>query len=526
LSAFAETIQLAKHAVRGRRGVVAAQNRRAAVIGAEILAAGGDAVDAAIATSLALAATEPWMSGLGGGATMLVYRAAEGRAHAFDGGMVAPKALDPAAYPLTGDVAGDLFGWPQVVDDRNLKGPLSFAVPGGLAALGLAHGRFGRQPLAAHAAPAVAEARLGLEIDWYAALLIATAARDLRDFPGSASVYLPDGLPPVPSSVGGSVRLPLHGLADSLAQIGEEGTETLYRGGLAERLVADAAALGSPLAMADLAGYAATEAAPLSARYGAAEVFAMPGLFAGHTLLDCLARLEGQAFDGDWPEAAAFTAYARTLRQGYAQRLARDGHAADAMPPGDGPAPSCTSHLSVIDEAGNMVALTQTLLSLFGSKVVLPSTGILMNNGIMWFDPRPGRPNSMAPGARPLSNMCPVIAQDQAHRIALGASGGRKIMPAVMQLLSFVFDYDMSLEEAFAQGRIDVAGDGTVTASRDLPEPVRDALAAELGAVPARATAYPMRFACPVAVLHDLIENDHYGTAEVIHPWADAVAVE
>ena len=136
MDAFADTTQLAKHAVHGKNGVVAAQNRKAATVGAEVLAAGGDAVDAAIATSFALAATEPWMSGLGGGATMLVYRAETGTTHAIDGGMVSPQALDPAAYKLSGDTAADLFAWPAVEGDINLKGPHSFAVPGGLAALG------------------------------------------------------------------------------------------------------------------------------------------------------------------------------------------------------------------------------------------------------------------------------------------------------------------------------------------------------------------------------------------------------
>ena len=521
MSAFAETTRIAKFAVHGKRGVVAAQNRKAAAVGAEILAAGGDAVDAAIATSLALSATEPWMSGLGGGAAMLVYRADTGRTRAIDGGMVAPLALDPAAYPLTGELAGDLFGWPAVQDDRNLKGPMSFAVPGGLAALGLAHQQFGRMPFAELVAPAQQLAAQGLEIDWYAALLIATAARDLRDFEPSREVYLADGLPPVPSPTGADTRLVLQGLEASLGLVAAEGTDTLYRGGLAERVLADTAALDSPLSRTDLETYRATMHEPISQRYGEATVHAMPGLFAGHTLLACLDALHGRPFDGDWPRAAAFKSYAEVLREGYATRLEMDGHAAP-----DGPAPTCTSHLSVIDAAGNMVSLTQTLLSLFGAKVVLPSTGILMNNGIMWFDPRPGRPNSLVPGARPLSNMCPVIAEGKAQRLAIGASGGRKIMPAVLQILSFLFDYEMSLEEAFVQGRIDVAGDGTVTVSRDLPEDIKDTLAEAFAATPAHAVAYPNRFATPVATLHDLVENDHYGTTEIIHPWADAVAVE
>ena len=520
MDSFAETTQLAKHAVYGKNGVVAAQNRKAASVGAEVLAAGGDAVDAAIATSLALAATEPWMSGLGGGATMLVYRAETGTTHAIDGGMVSPQALDPAAYQLSGELAADLFAWPAVKGDINLKGPLSFAVPGGLAALGLAHETFARMPWAELVAPARRLAGEGLEIDWYAALLVSTAARDLRDFAGSAAVYLPDGLPPVPSPVGGEAALMLEGLAQSLAMVADEGADTLYRGGLAEQVAADARALGSPLAVDDLAAYRAVLCEPLYAHYGSAEVFAMPGLFAGGTLLACLDGLVGRPFEGDWPRAAAFGSYVEVLRRAYAKRLAEDGHAALASP-----APDCTSHISVIDGAGNMVTLTQTLLSLFGSKVVLPSSGILMNNGIMWFDPRPGRANSLAPGVRPLSNMCPVIAQDKVLRIAIGASGGRRILPAVMQILSFVIDYGMSLEEAFAQGRIDVTGEGLVTMSHDLDGEVQSALRATVGAEPVRATAYPLSFACPTAVLHDLLENDHYGTAEIIHPWADAVAV-
>ena len=101
----------------------------------------------------------------------------------------------------------------------------------------------------------------------------------------------------------------------------------------------------------------------------------------------------------------------------------------------DAAAPACTTHLNVVDADGNFVALTQTLLSIFGSKVLLPDTGILMNNGIMWFDPRPGRPNSMAPAKRPLSNMCPAIGlRDGAPFLAIGASGGRKIVSAVTQL--------------------------------------------------------------------------------------------
>jgi gamma-glutamyltranspeptidase/glutathione hydrolase len=111
----------------------------------------------------------------------------------------------------------------------------------------------------------------------------------------------------------------------------------------------------------------------------------------------------------------------------------------------------------------------------FGSKVVLPATGILMNNGIMWFDPRPGRPNSLAPNKRPLTNMCPLIARrsDGKPWFAIGASGGRRIFPAVFQISSFLIDHDMTLEDAFHQPRIDASGGDAVGVDPRLPESVR-----------------------------------------------------
>ena len=124
-----------------------------------------------------------------------------------------------------------------------------------------------------------------------------------------------------------------------------------------------------------------------------------------------------------------------------------------------------------------MVALTQTLLSVFGSKVVLPTSGVLMNNGIMWFDPRPGSPNSLGPAKRPLTNMCPVIARRNGKGwFSIGASGGRKIMPAVFQISSFLIDHGMSLEDAFHQPRIDASGGDTVGVDPRLPA-VKEALA-------------------------------------------------
>jgi gamma-glutamyltranspeptidase/glutathione hydrolase len=167
--------------------------------------------------------------------------------------------------------------------------------------------------------------------------------------------------------------------------------------------------------------------------------------------------------------------------------------------------------------------VTQTLLSLFGSKFVAPQSGILMNNGIMWFDPTPGGPNSLAPGKRCLTNYTPVVAQAaDGRRLAVGASGGRRIMPAVTQLLSFVMDYGMNLDAAIHQPRIDASEGDIVTGDVRLPREVRDSLRAAFDYEEARVQTLPMKFACPSMVLRNGATNS--GATEIFQPWAEAVA--
>jgi gamma-glutamyltranspeptidase/glutathione hydrolase len=177
----------------------------------------------------------------------------------------------------------------------------------------------------------------------------------------------------------------------------------------------------------------------------------------------------------------------------------------------------------VVDRHGNMAAVTQTLLSTFGSKYVTPHSGITMNNGIMWFDPTPGTTNSLAPGKRCLCNYTPVIAETAGgKRLAIGASGGRRIMPSVMQLASFAMDFGMDLDSAIHQPRIDASEGAVVIGDARLPAEVRKALAARFDFAETQVQALPMKFACPSVVMRDGDTNS--GATEIFQPWAEAVA--
>jgi gamma-glutamyltranspeptidase/glutathione hydrolase len=518
---FSNAQTVRKTVIATEAGVVAAQHRRAAEVGAAVLAAGGDAVDAAVATSFALGVVEPWMSGLAAGGCMVLWRADEGRARAVDYGMRSPRELDPAHYPLSG--AGrnlDLFPWAAVVDDRNVQGATAVAVPGVVSGMGLAHARYGRKPWRDLLAPAVRLAQDGLLADWYSGLVTASSAKSLSLDPDAAALFLDEGRWPIVGSWTADTerRLDQRALAASLRQVAEEGPRALYEGALAAALVRDVRAKGGCLSEADLAGYQAEWAEPLAIPYRGGHVHAVPGLTGGPTLEQALRLLEREFQPtGHGPDAQAYRAVARALDAAFRARLSGMGDHESAKAPG------CTTHFSVVDRHGNLCAVTQTLLSIFGSRVVSPATGVLLNNGIMWFDPEPGKPNSLAPGKRVLANYCPVVGvAADGRRFALGASGGRKILGAVLQLSSFLMDHGMSLEQAFHQPRIDVSGNGQVTADQSLSAEILDTLALEMPTAATRRTVFPYAFACPAGVLRDGPRN--MGCTEIMSPWGDAVA--
>jgi gamma-glutamyltranspeptidase/glutathione hydrolase len=510
--------QVTKPAARGARGMVASQSRTAAEAGIAVLEAGGNAADAAVAMAFALASAEPWNSGLGGIGFAQV--AAPGQpAQTLDFGPVAPAALDPAAFPLTGRLKQDLFAWPEVEGDRNIHGPLSFVIPSSVAGYALLHATHGRLPLAEVLAPAVALARRGLAQDWFTTLKIANAAATLRLYPESARIYLPGGLPPVAPYQGTPGFFQQGALPQTLARLAEAGLRDFYEGEVAAAIAADLREMGGLLSAADLAGCQARWLPAVSVPWRGRTLHLSNGLTAAPTFQRVMAQMEAADWSGAAPGTAWHVAFARAMQTAYAERLEGLG---EAEPKG---ADSCTTHLTVCDAEGMMVAMTTTLLSSMGSRVVLPRSGVLMNNGVMWFDPRPGTPNAMAPGKRPLTNMSPVIVADAAGtpRIALGASGGRRILAAVFQTLALVAGFGMEAEAAAHFPRIDVSGPEGATADRRLPQATLDALAALGPLEVVEHAVLPVNFACPNLIAIDE-DGQRQGITDVMSPWSAALA--
>jgi gamma-glutamyltranspeptidase/glutathione hydrolase len=502
--------QVTKPAASGKRGMVVAQARDAAEAGLAVLEAGGNAIDAAVATALALTVAEPWNSGIGGIGFAVVHRAGQAKADVVDFGPRAPGQLTPAHFKLTGKMSTIGFKWPEVEDNANLEGPLSVAVPSSVAGYEKLHSTWGRLPLADVIAPAVALAKRGLPRDWFTAYKLAMVAKTLRRYPTTAAVYLDEGLPWAPGELGGLTYFKQGNLAGTLERLQQAGLRDYYEGDIAAAIVRDMKAVGGVIDADDLRTTQAVlrPATEVAWRNGKTLQLAT-GLTAAPTLAGVLEQMRGVTY-GAAPDAAWFSAFAGVMKDAYAKRLGADGPGEKA---------TCTTHLTVCDADGTMVAMTTTLMSTMGSCVVLPETGILLNNGVLWFDPRPGLPNSLAPGKRPLTNMCPVIMSENGRPVlAAGASGGRKIMGAVFQLMTYVADFGMPVGDAAHFPRIDVSGPDQVVADDRLPADVIAALEADVVE-----HSVIQQFACPNVIVRGA-DGAVQGVSDAMSPWSAALA--
>ena len=511
-------------------GIVTAMHPLAAEAGAEILCQGGNAADAAVATAFAIGVVEPFMSGLGGLAYIVVHHAGTGRTAAFDGSAVLPQAAREDMFELVEPPArgSGVYDWRATKDEAAESGYRTPAVPGAVAAYTRLLDEFGTMSLHQVMAPAIRLASDGFLLDWYVFANSASAMGRLRRFPETMSVfYRPDGTPFRPANHDDNRtpdRLRQSDLANTLRRIAEQGPDGFYKGEIARAIAGHIQAHGGILSEQDLAGYRLHVRDPLWVDYRGKQVAMVPENTGGPTVAEALNILEGFDLASlGLNSAASLHVVAETLRMAFADRFTHLGDTAaaaipleglqskayaavrrsqikmergplrqpigdpwahqpggrpanPAMPENRQPPEGHTTHLSVIDRHRNMVALTATLGQLFGSGVVVPGTGVLLNNGTMWFDPEPGNVNSIGPGKRSMSAATPALVFDeQGPLMALGAPGGRKVISAVLQVMLNVLDHGLGMQAAISAPRIHVET-GPLHADVRLPADVIQAL--------------------------------------------------
>ena len=498
-----------KRPATASRGMVVTNHPLGSAAGAEMLAAGGNAVDAAIGALFALTVVEPMMVGIFG-AGMTHLRLADGRHLVIDNYTTAPAASRPDMFKPVSDT------WPDYLraeGDVNLVGLLSVGVPGTLKAWAEAVARFGRLDLETVMQPAIRHAERGFRATPYLVAAVTETAPDLARFPETARTFLPGG---APIKAGDVIAMPEY--AATLRLIAAKGPGVLYGGDLGATVADYMRRDGGIITLDDLARYETIERPPIRGRYRGYEITGAPPPTAGGLhLVEMLNILEGFDPRGlGFGTADYFHLIAEVLKIGFADRNACTGDPAFVEIPverllskehaaarraqirpdrageygvmaGVGAGSAHTTHVTTADADGNVVAMTQTINNLFGSKATVPGTGMLLNNTMALFDPHPGTPASVAPGKRVTSSMAPtIVLRDGKPAWALGLPGGVRIFTSVFQAVVNLIDHRMSLQEALEAPRIWSQGQ-ELEMEQDIAAPVRDAVAArghEVVAVP------------------------------------------
>ncbi len=519
MNRFSAAILEAPRAVTGEDGLVSSQHRAASETGAEVLRAGGSAVDAAVATALALGVVEPWMSGVGGVGYLVIGRIGE-EPEVIDFSARSPAAVRPGDYPTVGGVSGDLFAWERVKDDRNVKGALSVCAPTLVPGLELAWLRHGILPWKDLLSPVRQLAADGVPIDWYTQLMIGSAASDLQSDPDAAAVYLnADGSGKSSTwTAATSQKLDQTRLADTLDEIARSGARTCVDGDIAQALVSDVNAKGGVLSLTDFLINQPKVARPLTLRLpNGQQIWTVDGLSGGAAVADMLRS---------WRDAPSELTHTQKLSHRALSGVAMLKDRLDTM--GDSgeraAQPSCTTSFCVVDKTGLVVAATLTLVSIFGSKLLSPCIGVLLNNAMSWFDPAQGKPNSIRPASSPLSNMAPTLLSSGKDQLtAFSAAGGRRIAPAISQVAADVALDGFDLEDALSHPRFDFRGDGVVIADTRMSTDVTKQLAGRVDLLTAEPTVFPYHFGLVTAAQYTSSGNG-FGFCEAFCPNAETVA--
>lgn len=477
------------------RGMVAAAHPDAARAGLEILQGGGNAVDAAVAVAFALTVAEPNASGVGGGGFALIAMAGGSGPVAIDYRESAPRAATPDRY----------YGAGEGLAALTEEGPLAVGVPGLVAGAAKALELHGTMTLAQVLRPAIRLAREGVVVSPRLAGIIADKFEKLSRYPATAKVYLPDGLPPEAGT-----KLVNEDLARTLEAIAAGGPGVFYGGPVGRAIVAEVKGRGGLLDEADLAGYRAIVREPVRGTYRGIEVLSAPPPTAGGThLVELLNILETfdlagwgrtdvrslhvlaeaskmvfvdkAATNGD-PDFVKVPVdlltskeHARSLAARIRLDAARFDYTAGGLAGSDSPS---TSHVSVVDGNGNAVALTQSVNLYFGSGLMAPGTGFVLNNHLADFDTEAGHPNSIGPGRRPSSSIAPtILRKDGRPFLVLGTPGASRIITALAQIVVNTVDFGLGVDAAIEAPRIHALGK-TLEVEGGIPDDVVKGLAA------------------------------------------------
>ena len=467
------------HPVVARQGMVATEQELASRIGLDVLKKGGNAVDAAVAIGFALAVALPNAGNIGGGGFMMVYDAKTGQSTALDFREVAPAAASRDMYL---DEQGN------VVDGKSLYTHYAIGVPGTVAGMEHALKKWGTLPLARVIQPSIALAEKGYPVSETLAKVLEQEKKNMGQWLATKAIFWKNGAP-----LKAGDKLVQKDLAHSLRLIARDGARAFYGGEIGRRIAADMAKNGNPMTLKDLADYKVVEREPVHGSYRGYEIVTMPPPSSGGIhLVQILNMMEHWPLNS-WGHNSAQTVHHMTeaMKLAYADRAEYLGDPGFVKVPQKGltskkyadvlaaqinpdrarsardiragqPQPyesDQTTHYSVIDRAGNIVAVTYTLNTNFGSAIVAPGTGIVLNNEMDDFSAKPGVPNAygviggdanaVQAGKRPLSSMTPTfVLKDGKPFLVTGSPGGPRIITTVLQQISNAIDYGMNPAEA------------------------------------------------------------------------------
>ena len=473
LNSYAGAPQNNSQDVTATHAMVASAHPIASSVGINILKQGGNAVDAAIATAFALSIAEPNASGIGGGGFMIIKMSDHSEAIMIDYREMAPKKATPEFYYKTASSFKEL---------TRADNSTSIGIPGLASCAELALEKYGSMTMKQVLAPSIKLCRKGIIVSDKLNGMISDNYEKILKYQATSAIYLSESLPLEPGSV-----LKNTDLAATFEKIANHGAKIFYEGEIARAIVTAINQQGGIFELSDLKSYQAKLRKPVIGNYRGYQIISSaPPSGGGTHLAELLNIMESFNVKSMGHNSVQFIhAFAEAMKMVYADKAAYAAdpdffdvpvdsliakkHAKklhhfinmkqatfDYSPPVFKVTESnSTSHLSVVDEQGNIVALTQSINSFFGSGVVVPGTGILLNNHLSDFDAEPDRPNSIAPHKRPTSSIAPtIILKNGKPFMTLGTPGGTRIISALAQIIMNVIDFNMSIDEAIEAPRV------------------------------------------------------------------------